>query len=93
MLIALNEFSWWWNRWVPGNKSSEQKDTEATENTVKEKEPIEKLAVIYDENSKYGYHPFKNPYYDFNEKLFDYDKTLTELKKVSTKNNKKLFTV
>ena len=52
MLIALNEFSWWWNRWVPGNKSSEQKDTEATENTVKEKEPIEKLAVIYDENSK-----------------------------------------
>ena len=48
---------------------------------------------IYDENSKYGYHPFKNPYYDFNEKLFDYDKTLTELKKVSTKNNKKLLII
>ena len=51
-LVFLNQFTGWWKRWVPGNKSQEEKTTDSTNDLIKEKEPLEKLAVIYDADTK-----------------------------------------
>ena len=52
IIIMLNQFTGWWKRWVPGNKSSEEASGEATKNLIVTKTPNEKIAVIYDENTK-----------------------------------------